>query len=150
MTRYLSKIPPFSQEKIMSPSTLAPTPSLSPTETSIAPGKRRRARYAKAYGYLLDPAAINKQAIENGTAANDQFSRTFAAYRNKLCNHCGIKYEDIVSVRHPQPHMPPIYCIAAATNLSKHSREPDQFIIAKAKEFLKVTEEPKWYYIVRD
>jgi len=45
--------------------------------------------------------------------------------------------------------MAPVYCIVAATNLSKRSKIPRTDIIEKAKEFLVTTEEPKWYYIVR-
>ncbi len=117
---------------------------------STARPKRRKVKYARVYGYALDPVVINKQALENGTAIKGQFSRTFAIYRDNLCNHCGIEYDDILSVRNPEQNMPPLYCVLAATNLSKRSRIPNQHVIDKAKEFLEVTEEPKWYYIVRD
>ena len=112
--------------------------------------KHRKIKYAKVYGYLLDPAVINRQAVQNGTAIEGQFGRTFAIYRDKLCNHCGIKYDDILSVRNPEQYRAPIYCVPVATNLSQRSRVPNQYILEKAREFLKVTEEPKWYYIVRD
>ena len=132
----------------------APIPLSSITAASKAPStahpKRRKVKYARVYGYALDPIVINKRAFENGTAIEGQFGRTFAIYRDNFCNHCGIEYDDILSVRNPEQNMPPLYCIPAATNLSKRSRIPNQHVIDKVKEFLKVTEESKWYYIVRD
>ena len=116
----------------------------------MSPPKRRKVKYAKAYGYLLDPVVINKQAIEDGTAIEGQFGQTFATYANRLAEHCGIKYNDIINIRNPKPHMPPVYCVVAATNLSEQSKIPRMDIINKAKEFLGTAEEPKWYFIVKD
>jgi hypothetical protein len=48
-----------------------------------------------------------------------------------------------------EPDMPPVYCVVAATNLSKRSKIPRTDIIEKAKEFLGTTEELKWYYVVK-
>jgi hypothetical protein len=45
--------------------------------------------------------------------------------------------------------MPPVYCLVAATNLSKQFKVPRIDIIEKAKDFLQTQEEPKWYYITR-
>ena len=58
---------------------------------------------------------------------------------------------DIITIRNPEvePDMPPVYCVVAATNLSKRSKIPRTDIIEKAKEFLGTTEEPKWYYAVK-
>ncbi|KAF8805150.1 hypothetical protein BYT27DRAFT_7192799 [Phlegmacium glaucopus] len=124
--------------------------STSPTATSTPPPKRHRVKYAKAFGYLLDPYLINQQAIKDGTSIQGQLGRTFSAYRNRLAKHCGIKYNDIVTVRNPDPDMSsPLFCLVAATNLSERSRNPRTDIFEKAKEFLGMTEEPKWYLIVR-
>lgn len=106
-----------------------------------------RVKYAKAYGYLLDPNIIYRQAIEDGTVIEGQFDRTFATYRNRLARHCGIEYDDIINIRSPDPDMPPVYCIVAATSLSERSKIPRVDIIEKAKDFLGTTEEPKWYHI---
>ncbi|KAF8957332.1 hypothetical protein BDZ97DRAFT_1846950 [Flammula alnicola] len=130
-------------------STSTTIPSTSPPTTSSSPPKRRKVKYAKAFGYLLDPNLVYQQAIKDGTAIEDQFGRTFATYRNRLARHCGIKYDDMITIRNPNPDMPPIYCVVAATNLSKRSRIPREDIIEKAKEFLGTTEEPKWYYMIR-
>jgi hypothetical protein len=124
--------------------------STSPPTTSTSPPKRRKVTYAKAFGYLLNPCVIYRQAIEDGTVIEGQLGHTFATYRNRLARHCGIKYDDIITIRSPEPYMPPVYyCVVAATNMSKRSRIPRVDIIEKAKEFLGTTEEPKWYYIVR-
>ena len=74
---------------------------------------------------------------------------TFAAYRNHLAKHCGIKYDDMIMVHNPNPDFPPVICVAVATNLSKRSKVPRADIIEKVKEFLGTEDEPKWYYIVR-
>ena len=126
-----------------------PAASTSPPTTSTSPPKRRKVTYAKAFGYLLDPNVVYRQAIEDGTVIEGQFGRTFATYRNRLARHCGIKYDDIITIRSPKPNMPPVYCVVAATNLSRRSKIPRMDIIEKAKEFLGTTEEPKWYRIVR-
>jgi hypothetical protein len=82
--------------------------STSPTTTSTSPPKRRKVTYAKAFGYLLDPFVIHQQAIEDGTAIGEgDFGPTFARYRNRLARHCGIKYNDIITIRNPEPYMPP-------------------------------------------
>jgi hypothetical protein len=100
--------------------------------------------------YLLDPIAIYERAIEDGTVIDEgQFTATVARYKSRLARHCGIKYDDIITIRNPKPHMPPVFCVVAATNLSKRSKIPRTDIIEKAKEFLGTTEEPKWYYIAR-
>ncbi|KAF8957334.1 hypothetical protein BDZ97DRAFT_112087 [Flammula alnicola] len=140
---------PVSSTSISIPSTSPPTTSTSPPTTSTSPPKRRKVKYAKAFGYLLDPYLVYQQAIKDGTAIEGQYGQTFATYRNRLARHCGIKYDDMVTIRNPRPKMPPIYCVVAATNLSKRSRIPREDIIEKAKEFLGTTEEPKWYYIIR-
>ena len=100
-----------------------------------------------AYGYLLDPWLVYKQAIKDGTA--EKYGRTFATYVDRLAAHCGIKSKEIVNVRDPDPEMPPVFCLVAATNVSKQSKVPRTDIIEKAKIFLGTTDEPKWYYIVR-
>jgi hypothetical protein len=133
-------------------STSPPTASTSPSTASTSPPKRhRKVTYAKAYGYLLGPTVIYKQAIEDGTAIKGQFCNTVRAYRARITKHCGIKYNDIITIRNPEvePDMPPVYCVVAATNLSKQSKIPRTDIIEKAKEFLGTTEEPKWYYVVK-
>jgi hypothetical protein len=117
----------------------------SPT-TSTSPPKRRKVTYAKAFGYLLDPFVIHRQAIEGGTAIEGDFGPTFARYRSCLARHCGIKYNDIITVRNPEPHMPPIWCLVAATNLSRRSKIPHMDIIEKAKD-MGTTEEPKWHIL---
>jgi hypothetical protein len=76
-------------------------------------------------------------------------SVALSRHRNRLARHCGIKYDDIITIRSPEPYMPPVYCVVAVTNLSRRSKIPRMDIIEKAKEFLGTTEEPKWYYIVR-
>lgn len=133
-----------------STTTPPPVTSFSLTATSSLPPKRRKIKYTKVYGYIIDPIVINKLASEKGTAIEGQFGRTFSMYRDKLCDFCGIDYEDILSVRNPEQNMPPVYCIPVATNLSKQSRIPNQHIINKAKDFLEVSAEPKWYYVVKD
>ena len=134
-------------------SALTPPPPYTPGTYYITPStsspKRRKRKYAKAYGYLLDPAVIYKQAIEDGTVIKGQYGGTFAAYLDRLARHCGIKDSNIITIRNPEPHMPPVYCIVAATNLSERSKIPRVDIISKAKEFLGTKEDPKWYYIVR-
>ena len=121
----------------------------SPPTPPTAPPKRRKVKYAKAYGYLLDPEVVYNQAIEDGTVIEGQYGGTFTAYLNRLARHCGIKYSDIITIRNTEPHMPPVYCVVAATNLSKRSKIPNMDIINKAKEFLGTASEPKWYYVVR-
>ena len=117
--------------------------------TSTPPTKHRKIKYAKALGYIIDPGVVVEEARRNGTAIPNQFGQTFAAYRNRLAKHCGIKYDDMITVRNPNPDFPPVICVVVATNLSKCSRVPRSDIIEKAKEFLGVEDEPKWYYIVR-
>jgi hypothetical protein len=107
---------------------------------------------ATAFGYLLDPYLVNKEAIKDGTAIQEQPSCTFAAYRNRLIKECGVKYRDIVTVRNPHPNMSPIYCVAVATKMPKrpqHTRLDDK-CVERVKEFLGTTKEPEWYYWVKD
>lgn len=85
----------------------------------------------------------------DGTVIEGQFGATFATCLNRLARHCGIKYNDIINIRSPEPNMSPVYCVVAATNLSKRSKIPHMDIIEKAKDFLGTMEEIKWYYIVR-
>jgi hypothetical protein len=80
----------------------------------------------------------------DGTVIEGPFGATFATYLNRLARHCGIKYNDIINIRSPEPSTPPVYYVVAATNPSKRSKIPH--IIEKAKDFLGTT---KWYYIVR-
>jgi hypothetical protein len=110
-----------------------------------------KGQYAKAFGYLLDPFVIYQQAIEDGTVIDPDgdFGVTFVRYRCRPARHCGINYNDIIAIRNPEPYMPPVYCVVAATNLSRRSKIPRMDIIEKAKEFLGTTEEPKWHYIAR-
>jgi len=129
--------------------TLVMASSTLPSRASTTPLKQRKIKYAKAFGYLLDPYIVYETAIKDGTAVEGQLGRTFAVYRNRLAIHCGIEYDDVITVRDPNPDMPPTYCVVAATNLSKRTKIPRMDIIEKAKEFLGTTEEPKWYYIVR-
>ena len=95
-----------------------------PPTTSTSRPKRRKVIYAQAYGYLLDPNVVFKHAIEDGTVIKGQYGCTFAAYLNRLARHCGIKYSDIITIHYPEPHMPPVYCVVAATNLSMRSKIP--------------------------
>jgi hypothetical protein len=122
-----------------------------PTASTSPPKRRRKVTYAKAYGYLFDPTVIYEQAIEDGTAIKGQFFNFVRAYRARIARHCGIKYNDIITIRNPEvePDMPPVYCVVAATNLSKRLKIPRTDIIEKAKEFLGTTEERKWYYVVK-
>jgi len=129
--------------------TAGTTPSTLPPRAPTTSLNRRKIKYAKAFGYLLNPYTVYEAAMKDGTAIEGQPGRTFAMYRNRLAMHCGIQYDDLITVRDPDPDMPPIYCIVAATNLSKRSEIPRMDIIEKAKEFLETREEPKWYYIVR-
>jgi hypothetical protein len=107
------------------------------------------------FGYLLDPIAIYKKAVEDGTFIDSnrpshcQFSTAVTTYHIRLARHCGIKYNDIITIRNPDRDMPAADCIVAASNLSKRSRIPRMDIIEKAKEFLGTMEEPKWYYVVK-
>jgi hypothetical protein len=94
--------------------------------------------------------AIYEKAVEDGTVIEGQFSATVATYQNRLARHCGIKFDDMITIRVPDPNKPPAFCVVAVTNLSKRSKIPRTDIIEKAKEFVGTTEEPKWYYdIVR-
>jgi hypothetical protein len=90
-----------------------------------------------------------KKAVEDGMAVEGQFTATVMRYQIRLASHCGIKFDDMITIRHPDPDRAPANCVVAATNLSKRSRIPRTDIIEKAKEFLGTTEEPKWYYMVR-
>ncbi|KAF8802669.1 hypothetical protein BYT27DRAFT_7196377 [Phlegmacium glaucopus] len=90
-------------------STSAPTSS-SPPATSTTSPKRRKVKYAKAYGYLLDPSLIYQQAIKDGTAIEGQLGCTFAQYKIRLAKHCGIKYDNIISMRNPGRDKPSMYC----------------------------------------
>lgn len=143
-------MPNLATSHISPPATSTPLPTTtSPPTTPTTRPKRRKVKYAKAFGYLLDPDVVYRQAIADGTVIEGQFGRTFATYRNRLARHCGIKYDDIINIRNPKPHMPPVYCVVAATNLSERSKIPRMDIIEKAKDFLGTEEEPKWYRIVR-
>ena len=130
--------------------------SASPPTTSTSPPKRRKVKYAKAFGYLLDPIVIYNKAVEDGTVIEgqgtfrDQSRTALVTYQIRIARHCGIEYNDIITIRNPEPDMGPVYCVVAATNLSKRSRIPRMDIIEKAKEFLGTTEEPKWYYVVKE
>jgi len=75
--------------------------STSPPTTSKSPPK-----YAKAFGYLLDPNVIYEQAIEDGTNIEGQFSATVATYQDQ-----------VMAIRNPDPDMPPVYCVVAGTNM---------------------------------
>jgi hypothetical protein len=114
-----------------------------PPHTSTPPAKHRKIKYAKALGYIIDPCVVVEEAVKNGTAIQDQFGRTFATYRNRLAKHCGIKYDDMITVRNPNPDFSPVICVAVATNLSKRSKVPRADILEKAKEFLGTEDEPK-------
>src|SRR5437016_4387059 len=70
-----------------------------------------------------------------------KFGRTFAAYRNCLTKHCGIKHDEMITVRNTNPDFLPIIYVAVATNLSKRSKVPHADIIEKAKEFLGTEDE---------
>ena len=84
---------------------------LRPSTISTSPPKRRRkVTYAKAFDYLLDPNVIYEQAIMDSTVIEGQFGdfgRVSAAYRNRLVTHCGIKYDDIITIHNPEPDMVP-------------------------------------------
>jgi hypothetical protein len=84
--------------------------------------------------------------VEDGIATEDQFDEAVDRYMIRLANHCGIKYEDIITVRVRGP-VTPVYCVVTATNVSKRSKIPRKDIIEKAKEFLGTTKEPKWYTV---
>lgn len=86
---------------------------------SKPPVKCRKVKYAKAYGYLLDPEVVFQQAIEDGTVIEGQYSRTLATCLNRLAKHCGINYDDIITIRDPDPDMPAAFCLVAANNLSR-------------------------------
>ena len=123
-----------------------------PTTSNTSPLKRRRkVKYPKVYGYLLDPIEICEQAIKDGTISGvNEFDRASRVYRQRLAEHCRIKYNDIIVIHNPKPDTPPAFCVVAANNLSKRSKIPRTDIIEKAKEFLGTTEEPKWYYVDTD
>jgi hypothetical protein len=108
---------------------------------------RRKIKYPKVYGYTFSPTDAYKRAVEDGLATEDQFDAAVDRYMIRLANHCGIKYEDIITVVHRRGPTTPVYCVVAATNASKRSRIPRKDIIEKAKEFLGTTEEPKWYIV---
>ena len=112
------------------------------SSSALAPPKRRKAKYVKAFEYLLHPHLINQQAIKDGTAI---FVILSWHIRIVLQDTGGIKYNVIITIRNPVPDRAPLKCIVAATNLSKRndSAFPRTDIIEKAKEFLGTIEEPK-------
>lgn len=71
-------------------------------------------------------------------------------YLRRAAAHCGIRFSDMISVYPDNAGRAPVYCIAAASNLSARSRVPRTDIIEKAKDFLGTKEEPKWYVVDYD
>ena len=122
------------QSKCSSMSSTSP-----PTKSSTSPPKhRQKVKYPKVFGYLLDPIEIYEQAIKDGTVTTglNGFGHAVGGYRQRLAKHCGIKYNDIITIHNPKPDTPPAYCVVAANNLSKRSKIPRTDIIEKAKGIL--------------
>jgi hypothetical protein len=95
--------------------------------------KCQKVKYAKSLGYIFDTCDVYEQAVRYGTAIEGQFS----AYCRDI-KIARIKYNDIITVRSPEPNMPPVDCVVVATNLSKRSKIP-------RTDILGTTEEPKWH-----